>query len=267
VANYFESPASGTAFTSTESWSPAGSYDSTLTLVTLKSGAAGPPPGPVPAGTVLGAWKVVQSSYTTASSPGTSQTVTATLPAGTTAGDDVVVVLAGATSGAAPTLTPGNGLVALAGYPGPAQAGKYYPFTEVFVANDVSAGETSFAVTVTNGPSWGQFETTLALEVSGPTIALDGSTSITGTGTTTSLTTSSLTPATSNEMAISIGSWDTNPTSATGPTGWTAAPDLTASLPVANYFESPASGTAFTSTESWSPAGSYDSTLTLVTLK
>jgi hypothetical protein len=234
--------------------------------VTVTSLAPAPAP-PVPAGTVLGAWKVVQSSYTTASSPTTSQTVTATLPAGTTAGDDVVVVLAGATSGAAPTLTPGNGLVALGGYAGPTQPGKYYPFTEVFVANDVSAGETSFAVTVTNGPSWGQYETALALEVSGPAIALDGSTSITGTGTTTSLTTSSLTPATSNEMAISIGSWDTNPTSATGPTGWTAAPDLTAPVPVANYFESPASGTAFTSTESWSPAGSYDSTLTLVTLK
>jgi regulation of enolase protein 1 (concanavalin A-like superfamily) len=94
--------------------------------VTVTSLAPAPTP-PVPAGTVLGAWKVVQSSYTTASSPTTSQTVTATLPAGTTAGDDVVVVLAGATSGAAPTLTPGNGLVALAGYPGPTQPASTTP--------------------------------------------------------------------------------------------------------------------------------------------
>jgi len=39
---------------------------------------------------------------------------------------------------------------------------------QVFVADDVTAGETNFAVTVTNGPSWGEYEIALAPEVSGP---------------------------------------------------------------------------------------------------
>ena len=231
------------------------------------------PTPPVPAGTALGAWKVVQSSYTTASSPTTSQTACANLPQGTTAGDDVVVVLAGDTSGAAPTLTPAGGLVALAGYPGPTEPATFNPFAEVFVADDVPAGETSFAVTVTNGPSFGQSETALAVELSGPAIALDRSAILTGSGTSTTSLSQTLTPSTSNEMALSVAAWDANPTSATGPGGAVAAPDLSAPLPVASWFQSLADGSPTTSSVNWAwpadlpdPADEYDTTFAFFAL-
>jgi hypothetical protein len=230
-----------------------------------------PPSQPVAPGTVLGSWTVVQSSQVVANAPNQpSETVTATLPAATTAGDQVLLVLAGSTSGTpTPTVTPGTGIVALGGVSGPSQSGKYNPLVKAFVANAVSAGQTAFSLSVTGGPTWGDYETLLAIELSGPSIGLDKIATTTATGPTTTMTAGPITTSTSNELTVTAASWDANPTSATGPSASTPVTSgITNAQPFAAWLQSvPTSGTNVSSTVSWSPAGSYDSSLAVLTLR
>jgi hypothetical protein len=261
---WLSSPAAGPV-SSTISWSPAGSYDSTLSLLTLKAVAA--PAQPISPGTVVGPWTVVQSAFGSVNAPkSSSATLSVTLPAGTTAGDQVLVVVTGSTSGVpAPTVTAGGGLTLLGGFAGPV-AGKYNPSVETFVASNVAGGVSSFSLSITGAPGWGAFETAAAVELKGPQLTLDQSTTATGTSTTTSLTASGISASSSGELEVAAAGFDNNPTAVTGPSGATAALDLSADEPLGVWLSSPAAGPV-SSTISWSPAGSYDSTLSLLTLK
>ncbi len=157
--------------------------------------------------------------------------------------------------------------MALGGVSGPPTNGRYNPLVETFVANDVAAGETTFSIAVTGGPSWGVYETALVVELYGPPMVLDEVASTLGTSTTTSLTASGITTSISGELELTAAGWNINPTSATGPTGSTAVTDLTDPQPLGVWFQSPPSGATLSSTVTWGPTGPYDSSLSLLTLE
>jgi hypothetical protein len=74
-------------------------------------------------------------------------------------------------------------------------------------------------------------------------------------------------------MGLRVAAGDANPTTAAGLSGAVAAPDLSAPLPAASWFQSLAEGSAVTSTVNWAwpadlpyPADKYDSTLAFFAL-